>query len=58
VVVFPMTADYRQPGSFKKGGILLANSEASKFRLAFNFFEGPEAWKKLGGNLGFLVVAN
>jgi hypothetical protein len=36
--------------------ILLANSEASKFRLAFHFFEGTEAWKKLGGNLGFIVV--
>jgi hypothetical protein len=34
----------------------LANSEASKFRLAFHFFEGTEAWKKLGGNLGFIVV--
>jgi hypothetical protein len=31
----------------------LANSEASKFRLAFHFFEGTKAWKKLGGNLGF-----
>ena len=33
-------------------GIPLANSEASKFLLAFHFFEGTEAWKKLGGNLG------
>jgi hypothetical protein len=23
----------------------LANSEASKFRLVFHFFEGTEAWK-------------
>ena len=36
--------------------ILLANSEASKFRLAFHFFEGTKAWKKLGGNLGFIAV--
>lgn len=36
--------------------ILLANSEASKFRLAFHCFEGTEAWKKLGGNLGFIAV--
>jgi hypothetical protein len=34
----------------------LANSEASKFRLAFHFFEGTQAWKKLGGNLGFIAV--
>jgi hypothetical protein len=40
----------------KKGRILLVNSEASKFRLAFHFFEGAEAWKKLGGNLGFIAV--
>jgi hypothetical protein len=36
--------------------ILLANSGALKFRLAFHFFEGTEAWKKLGVNLGFIVV--
>ena len=39
-----------------KDRILLANSEASKFRLAFHFFEGTEAWKKLGGNLGCMAV--
>jgi hypothetical protein len=37
------------------GRILLANSEASKFRLAFHFFEGTKAWKKLGGHLGFIA---
>jgi hypothetical protein len=36
--------------------LLLANSETSKFRLAFHCFEGTEAWKKLGGNLGFIAV--
>jgi hypothetical protein len=36
--------------------ILLANSEASKFLFAFHFFEGAEAWKKLGGNLGSIAV--
>jgi hypothetical protein len=35
--------------------LLLANSEASKFRLAFHFFEGTKAWKKLGGHLGFIA---
>jgi hypothetical protein len=34
----------------------LANSDASQFRLAFHFFEGMEAWKKPGGNLGFIAV--
>jgi hypothetical protein len=37
-------------------GILLANSAASKFLFAFHFFEGVEAWKKLGGNLGSIAV--
>ena len=36
--------------------VLLANSETSKFRLASHFFEGTEAWKKLGENLGFIAV--
>jgi hypothetical protein len=47
---------WEKGGVSQNGGILLANSEASKFRLAFHFFEGTEAWKKLGGNLGFIVV--
>ena len=49
------TAEFAQLGP-NPTLILLANSEASKFRLAFHFFEGTEAWKKLGGNLGSLVV--
>jgi hypothetical protein len=35
--------------------ILLANSEVSKFRPAFHCFEGTEAWKKLGVNLGVIA---
>jgi hypothetical protein len=36
--------------------LLLANSEAPISRLAHDPSEGTKAWKKLGGNLGFIAV--
>jgi hypothetical protein len=39
---------------FKSGGILLANSEARKFRLTYPPSEGTEALSNLCGNLGFV----
>jgi hypothetical protein len=47
---------WEKGGVSQNGRILLANSEASEFRLVFHFFEGVKAWKKLGGNLGFMVM--
>ena len=37
-----------------KDGILLANSEAPKFRLTYYPSEGTEAWSNPCGNLGFV----
>jgi hypothetical protein len=40
------------------GGLLLANSEAPKFRLTYDPSEGTEAWSTPCGNLGFVGGEN